>query len=579
MAALLKKDLGRRYSGVTDDKVSGATYTPKLLADFVAEQIIARAESLPKKGPIRLLDPAVGQGELLLSLLEDLNTHALKRVEVYGFETDLDSLSVAEQRIKQAYPSISIQFDQQNFLEFVLNGFGCGGNADLFNDSVPETYDLVIANPPYVRTQILGANQAQLLAKQFDLTGRVDLYYAFVLGIAKVLKPKGIAGIIVSNRFMTTKSGAAVRRQILEELNLRHVWDLGDTKLFDAAVLPAVMVSEIKHGHKSEMPGFTSIYVTSEEADHKVRDPIEALATEGVVEVEDGRRFRVQQGKLNTSGSVDGVWRVATEAADAWLATIESHTWGEFSDIGEIRVGVKTCADKVFIRADWNELSEGRPELLRQLTTHHIGQRFKPEIADNPREILYPHEFVDGKRQVVELEKYPVAKAYLASHRDTLSGRKYLIDAGREWYEIWVAQDPGAWDKPKMVFRDISEKPMFWIDLGGSVINGDCYWLVPKDEKGEDLLWLAVAVANSTLIERFYDRRFHNKLYSGRRRFIKQYVEKFPLPDPTSAISKKIVKRTRAVYDSIPFNNAKSLETELNALVWEAFGLVEEVDR
>ena len=84
----------------------------------------------------------------------------------------------------------------------------------------------------------MGAAQAQLLAEQFGLSGRVDLYYAFILGMSQVLKPQGIAGIIVSNRFMTTKSGASVRQAVLEGFNTRHVWDLGDTKLFDAAVLP-----------------------------------------------------------------------------------------------------------------------------------------------------------------------------------------------------------------------------------------------------------------------------------------------------------------------------------------------------
>jgi len=45
-------------------------------------------------------------------------------------------------------------------------------------------------------------------------------------------------------------------------------------------------------------------------------------------------------------------------------------------------------------------------------------------------------------------------------------------NSGREWYEIWVPQDPAAWDQPKLVFRDISEEPMFWIDHDGAVVNG-----------------------------------------------------------------------------------------------------------
>jgi hypothetical protein len=58
----------------------------------------------------------------------------------------------------------------------------------------------------------------------------------------EALKPNGIVGIIVSNRFMTTKSGAAVREDILKNFDVQHIWDLGDTKIFAAAVLPAVLL-------------------------------------------------------------------------------------------------------------------------------------------------------------------------------------------------------------------------------------------------------------------------------------------------------------------------------------------------
>ena len=575
MEAMLKEEIKHRYSVVTEKKAGGATYTPKFLSDFVARQIVETAKALSDDQPIRLLDPAVGDGELLLSLLEQLDRATRKRVEVYGFETDPDALRDAEERINDLCLNVPVQFDHHSFLEFVLEAFGDGGNGNLFRTSVPETYDLIIANPPYVRTQIMGAAQARLLSEQFSLTGRVDLYYAFILGMAKVLKPQGIAGIIVSNRFMMTKSGASVRRALMESFNIRHVWDLGDTKVFDAAVLPAVLLVEGKNGHKREVPDFTSIYETTESATAESVDAIDALSKDGIVQTGNGRRFQVQHGKLNTSGTADGVWRIATEAVESWLATVNDQAWGTFRHIGKIRVGVKTCADKVFIRDDWEDLP-GRPELLMPLTTHQIARRFKASIPDRPKEILYPHEVVQGKRQAIDLSEYPLSKAYLEQHREELLSRKYVVEAGRNWYEIWVPQDPDAWDQPKLVFRDIAEKPTFWIDLERSVVNGDCYWLACQNSSRSDLLWLAAAVANSTFIERFYDYRFNNKLYAGRRRFMTQYVQEFPLPDPDSAIGKAIIEKAHQVYDCVPSLKAEEFEKDLDRMVWEAFGLVVE---
>lgn len=561
-----------RYSSVTEDKSAGATYTPKLLADFVAKQIIQGVGKISGKGGLRILDPAVGHGELLVSLLEQLPSERALKLEVYGFETDLNALNTAAERLQKKFPLISFHFESISFLDFVLENFGMHDYEDLFDSSVPEAYDLIIANPPYVRTQILGAKQARLLANQFGLSGRLDLYYAFILGMSRVLKPKGVAGLIVSNRFMTTKSGASIRQAIFERFNLRHVWDFGDTKLFEAAVLPAVLIVEGKSGHSYSKPTFSTIYETkNQEADNEASNPIEALSKEGIIKINDGRRFHVQHGKLHTSDAPDGVWRVATEAVDLWLKKVSSHTWGTFRDIGKIRVGVKTCADKVFIRKDWENLSSGdRPELLKPLITHHIAHRFKPRELAQKTEILYPHEIAQGRRRAVNLDNYPQSQAYLEKYRDTLEGRKYVIESGREWYEIWVPQDPGSWDQPKLVFRDIAEEPTFWIDLNGSVVNGDCYWLICEKRDQTDLLWLACAVGNSTFIEKFYDLSFNNKLYAGRRRFITQYVEKFPIPDPYSHLGQKIINLAKQVYDCSPSPEAEQLAEKLDALVWSA---------
>src|SRR5256885_12094823 len=47
----------------------------------------------------------------------------------------------------------------------------------------------------------------------------------------------------------------------------------------------------------------------------------------------------------------------------------------------------------------------------------------------------------------------------LERHREALEARRYVVEAGRQWYELWVPQDPAAWEAPKLVFRDISEHP------------------------------------------------------------------------------------------------------------------------
>jgi len=567
-----------RYSDVDRKKSDGATYTPIAFARFVAEQMLQVAD-LPKSGKIRVLDPACGNGVLLDALIKNLPPLFRKRVEAVGYDTDPEAIRIASQRFRQDFPDLDVRLELKDFLKHVLN---LHGGSDLFSmGEMQEPFHLVIANPPYVRTQIMGAQQTQQLAQSFGLTGRVDLYYPFLLGISQVLAENGVTGVITSNRFMTTKSGQAVRRAMLSRFRILHAWDLGDTKFFDAAVLPSVLLARgtpnPQHPHTNGI-AYSSIYETNDAAIAEAGDALSALIAENdtVIAIPDGRRFRVRHGVLDNGGDPEGIWRVATQATDQWLATVEANTWETFRRIGKIRVGVKSTADKVFIRNDWSNLPDGRPELLRPLITRKCARRFKavvPENVKHIKEILYPHEVTENGRTAVDLGRYPKMASYLEKHRDALEARTYLIEAGRKWYELWVPQDPAAWTSPKLVFPDISDKPIFWIDTDGGVVNGECYWMqcVNKDE--QDLLWLALAVANSTFIEAFYDHRFNNKLYAGRRRYITQYVELFPLPNPKCDESITIINLAKKIHAKTPSTEADQLAANLDAQIWRVFGL------
>jgi adenine-specific DNA-methyltransferase len=548
-------------------KTSGIHYTPKVLADFVSKGIIDQWSRQSGNRRIRLLDPAVGDGELLSSMLSALRRHEA-RIDVCGFDTDRRALRTAAGRLRAGYPKCSYSFAHQDFLAFTLKGLRIA-------ESQASRFDIVIANPPYVRTQVMGAERSRRLARDFQLSGRIDLYQAFIQAIARVLRPGGIAGIIVSNRFMSTKTGATVRKSILENFDVSRVWDLGDTKLFGAAVLPAILILKRKEGGGAEKKaGITSIYSSNHGiARATVSDAIQALSKTGIVRIRGGGLFQVRHGLLDHGEATGGIWRLADRKTQRWLLSVNRNYRYTFKDIGEIRVGVKTCADAVFIRTDWNELGEEeRPELLFQLTTHEVARRFRA-LRRNKHQILYPHIAHEGRRMAVDLGLYPKTAAYLDRFREQLEARTYIIEAGRRWYEIWVPQEPELWGHPKLVFRDISERPTFWMDLDATIVNGDCYWLAAGKNRSSELLWLALGVANSSFIEEYYDVHFPNRLYAGRRRYIKQYVERFPLPDPNSARAQRIGKIARDIFDLTDRAETAEMEKELDCLVRESFGV------
>jgi len=443
------------------------------------------------------------------------------------------------------------------------------GSADAMRLS--GTFDLVIANPPYVRTQVLGAEKSKRLAQDFQLTGRVDLYHAFAVAMTTTLRPGGVLALLCSNRFLTTKTGLDLRKMLADNYRIVNVFDLGDTKAFSAAVLPAVVIAQ-RDLSGSTTTAMMSIYESRDGIDASAKaDSVFSSLTkgqEGPVSV-DGTVFDVRRGVVDISDPRKP-WVPASEQGDSWLAKIEASAVMRFGDIGKLRVGIKTTADTVFIRDDW-DAQEAPPELelLHPLITHHIARRW---TADVPvKRVLYPYDLSSFQRRPLDLREYPATTAYLESHRTRLEGRQYVVDGGRRWWEIWVPQRPSAWAGPKIVCPDISETPKFLYDTSGAIVNGDCYWVAVPDES---LAMLMLAVANSDLGMAYYDAVCGNKLYAGRRRYITQYVERFPIPDPSLSVARDLVDVARLLISG-KLSEKRQLELEAKVNRLESFGVEE----
>lgn len=159
-------------------------------------------------------------------------------------------------------------------------------------------FDAVITNPPYVRTQQLGGATAQMLSKQFGLSGRIDLTHPFVATIPRLLRPGGVLGLLCANRFLSTKAGANLRALLYAELTPVELYDLGDTRLFEAAVLPAVTIAV--RGHEQRTCRFVTAYESEREptAAADLFDAVVAPA-DSVVD-HGGRRIAVETGTLWT---------------------------------------------------------------------------------------------------------------------------------------------------------------------------------------------------------------------------------------------------------------------------------------
>lgn len=521
-----------RYKNETKERANGIIYTPTEMADYLSSEMIMNHKK-NYHNDIYILDPAVGRGELLVSIGKALKScFPNKRINLIGYETDTQIADSTTVLLKRLFPNDNVVIINMDFLLV----------------EPTKKYDFIIANPPYIRTQILGTDRAQKLANKYSLSGRIDIYYAFLLYTKEFLKDDGIAGYITSNKFFTIKSGASVRDFMITNYKIKRIVDFGDTKLFNASVLPCIIVFSNGRTIDSQKVEFTSIYETDIAEKECISSIFDKINENGIFKICDGRKFMFRQGTLSSTEK-KCLWTISSTETQQWLKTVDNNTAHRLSEIGKIRVGIKTTADNVFIGDKWlGDL--GKIELLRPLITHRNAGKIVPNNSDM-WQVLYTHTSANGKKVAYDIEQYPYTKKYLYQHYDQLSNRSYLKKAHRNWYEIWVPQNPDSWKSRKIVFRDISETPQFWLDESGAVVNGDCYWIEINSDTSEEMVYLALAVLNSKFIEKYYDTKFHTRLYSGKRRFMAQYVEDFPLPSPNSPYAKEAIDIVKKIVSGL----------------------------
>lgn len=535
-----------RYKNQAKEKNDGVVYTPPAMATYIANEIVA-GYKFDDCSIIKVLDPALGEGELTIAVVSAIKAiHPDKKISVHGY--DIDSLSVekSRSRIEEVFPDVEVNFMVRDFLSI---------------EPTENRYDIVISNPPYIRTQILGEDVSKKLSEKFSLKGKIDIYYVFFIVSLLNLKEGGIAGFITSNKFLTINSGKNLREYLYRNAQILTISDFGDTRIFNAAVLPCVTIFKktTRNFDEGVRVKFNSIYLSDEDPAEKEITPVcsvyDCISKDGVFIDENGIKYKAKSGyTLLTPDSHREPWVITTNAQEKWLEQVEKNTWKTFSEVAKVRVGIKTTADNVFIFD--KEASAVDLELMKPLITHRNAQCY---LANNLEywSVLYPHYETDGKRRTYDIEQYPKTKKYLLQHFKQLDGRKYVKQANRVWYEIWVPQKPSSWKHRKIVFRDISEYPQFWLVYEDAVINGDCYWIDFPEDVDEDIIYLMLAVANSKFIVNLYDQKFNTKLYSSKRRFMTQYVEQFPIPDKNRKESKEIIALVKRLL------NARSLDLKL----------------
>lgn len=423
-------------------------------------------------------------------------------------------------------------------------------------------FDVVIANPPYVRQEAIRSLKLDL-AKAFGqfYCGTADLYTYFYKRGLQILKPSGHLCFIAPNKFMRAGYGEKTRALLAGEATPKIVIDFSDLPIFDATTYPSILLVEKA---KPEASAKTLAATFTDPAQLERLD--ETLAAVG---------FSMPIAALKVEG-----W--ALERPDV-LALMEKlrkagKPLGEYVE-GKFYYGIKTGLNEAFVidEATRKRLTDEDPKSadlikpwlrgrdIRKWKTNWAGLYLITIASSANREWPWSKGESEAKARPLFAKAYPAIYRHLSQYEEKLRIRD---DQGKFWWELRSCVYWEEFERPKIVYPDIAQSSKF-TRVESKTFLGNTAYMIPTDEE-----WL-VGLLNSRLIWWFY-LNISSIIQGGFVRFIAQYMGQVPIPYATDIQKAPIIERVRKILAYPDSPAVPCLEAEIDKLVYELYGLTAE---
>jgi len=421
----------------------------------------------------------IAQFSLLLKLIEDESEAAL---EEYVRRMKHAALPALDDYIRCGNSLVSTAEWEAAcgplpaMLHDAINPFGW--EEEFADEMADGGFDVVVGNPPYIRIQNMVAYSAQEVEFYHTTNApystaqqdNFDKYALFIERALGLIKDNGRLGVIVPNKFMTIRSGRALRGLLTRSPILEYIVHFGSKQVFGQGIT-----------------NYTCILVMDRSGHEQVR-------VEHAGKLEQWRYGR--PGEILTVPSTelsDDPWVFCQEDARSLFARIQETVPGRLHEFADIEVGVQTSADKIYllreVRSDANSITIQWDEREWQIERGIL----RPCLHDTPLDgfgrpkanawMIFPYEIVNtpsGKLRARLLQPdemgalYPQCWAYLNARRAELEQRNITggAKAEHQWYQYGRSQSLIKFDRPKIILPVLSREARYAYDETNTIITG-----------------------------------------------------------------------------------------------------------
>ena len=459
--------------------------------------------------------------------------------------------------------------------------------AEVFSGDNPG-FDIVIANPPYVRHEEIKSIKPQLEAEFPGFyCGTADLYTYFYKRGVELLKSGGHLCYIAPNKFMRAGYGENTRKLLTSDAMPRVIIDFGDTPVFDATTYPSIVLVEkaspssasgesVARGAKPSLttPRPLAGEWTGERETGEITVAVikNAADIERVSEVIDERGFPMKAEDLRTEG-----WTLESPAVLALMAKLRTNgtPLGKYVQ-GRFYYGIKTGFNEAFVidAATRERLIAEDPnsvELIKPWLRGRDIRKWKVEWAElyviaiaSSANRKWPWSKAQNEAEArrVFAAAYPAIHNHLSQRETQLRKRD---DQGQYWWELRSCAYYAEFEQPKIVYQEIATYQSFGYAEIGWLCNNKIFLIPDKDD-------YLLGLLNSQLTW-WYLGNLTSGLTGGARAMQMPYMEQLPIAHAKPKQKSPITQRVQIILADPSSPDIPRLEAEIDKLVFDLYSL------
>lgn len=431
-------------------------------------------------------------------------------------------------------------------------------------------FDVVIGNPPYVRSKLLDETQRDYFSKKFkSAKGTFDIYSVFIEQAFNLIKDKGLVAFINPNKYFYSNYGEGIRKVITDNYSFESIVDFNEYQVFEGITTYTTVNIFSKRKNKSS---FQYSNITDKKLDKiKVEDFL-------LRQIPNAKIFitKVESKNLNSSN-----WVFKSKDESSFISRIKKESTPLIELCYKIYQGFVLTPTEVFpvsVEKEFRIFNKIKPikqdeniyEIEKELLVPIVKSSsiFRYHFESRNYYSVFPYKYLNDKEvelipEKVLKEKFPKGYEYLKGKSNYLKTReKGKWRNSPNWYEYSRRQNFECQKMKKILVPGLATNARYTLADESIFIDQGSYGII-LNEKNKPFEKFILGVLNSHLLD-FIFKSGSGTLSGGYFSYQTKYLSDLPIKLPKE---KSIVENVIKIVDSLIEVNKELSETKLQTKI------------